>query len=314
VGGLWSELGKKLADRWLSLLVLPGVLYLATATAAALLGQSHALSAAQLARQVHAYAKATTVTNVYGQIVVLVAILAAAAAIGLLAQAIGTLVEHLALSAGWRSWPSLLRRAAEWQVRDKQRRWDAEDRAYWDEYQKALAPDPSQRPDPAPRHRAARRRAHIAIERPERPTWSGDRVHAAVIRLDRDLNIDLATVWPCLWLTYPDTVRAEITEARTILSRATMLAAWAILYAPLTWWWWPAAPISIVLAATARYRIRAATENYARLLEASTRLYVTDLATQLGFDHSGAFTSNLGANLTRYLRTQAPSQSQRDTE
>ena len=224
------------------------------------------------------------------------------------AQALGTLIEHLGLSAGWRAWPSRLRHVAEWRVRDRQERWDIQDRTYWAEYQKALDPDPAQRPDPALRHRAARRRASIAIQRPERPTWSGDRVHAAAIRLDSDLHIDLATIWPYLWLTCPDTTRIEITEARTMLTRATMLAAWAVLYAPLAWWWWPAAPLTVILAATARYRIHVATDSYAQLLEAATRLHAADLATLFGFDHCGSFTSDIGDTLTHYLKTQVPSQ------
>jgi hypothetical protein len=305
VAGLWSELGKKLADRWLTLLVLPGVLYIAALIVAHALGQSHALSGAQLVRQLRAYAKGSVVTTLYGQILVLVGVLVAAAAIGLAAQAIGTLIEHLALSAGWQAWPSPLRQVAEWRIRDRQKRWDTEDGAYWAEYHKAMDPDPTQRPHSGLRHRSAHRRARIALERPERPTWSGDRLHAVAIRLDRDLSIDLATIWPYLWLTYHETVQTELTTARTALTRATMLGAWSIMYAPLTWWWWPAAPLAVILAATASYRMRAATDSYARLLEAATRLHIADLASHLGFDRAGTVTRHLGDALTHYLGGQA---------
>ena len=72
------------------------------------------------------------------------------------------------------------------------------------------------------------------LEEPTCPTWSGDRIHAATVRVERDHHLDLATVWPYLWLTMPDSTRAEITAARDALSRATTLAGWGLLCYP-----WP---------------------------------------------------------------------------
>lgn len=45
----------------------------------------------------------------------------------------------------------------------------------------------------------------IAQEQPARPTWIGDRIHAVITRLDRDYHLDLATIWPHLWLAMPET-------------------------------------------------------------------------------------------------------------
>ena len=82
----------------------------------------------------------------------------------------------------------------------------------------------------------------ISVERPERPTWTGDRIQAAVLRMDRDHWVDLAVVWPYLERVIPDRMRSDISDARAAVSRAAALAGWAALYALLTWWWWPAAP------------------------------------------------------------------------
>ena len=149
MGGLWGELGKKLADRWLSLLVLPGVLYLATAAAAHTLGQRHALDAAMLVQEVTTVAKQPAVTGVGGQIVLVGAILIASAAAGLVAEAAGALVERLVLAVGWKAWPLGLPVLADWWVRRKQHRWDDAHSVYHEQQRLTLAPDPADRPDPA---------------------------------------------------------------------------------------------------------------------------------------------------------------------
>ncbi|GGT16217.1 hypothetical protein ACFFV7_53480 [Nonomuraea spiralis] len=149
----------------------------------------------------------------------------------------------------------------------------------------------------------------IAAEEPDRPTWSGDRIHAVTVRLARDHHLDLPLLWPHMWLTLPETTRSEITIAEQALTRATTLGGWALLYAPLTAWWWPAAPLTVVLALTARHRLRSATDTYAQLLEAAAHLHATDLATQLGIEHIGPLGPALGDALALQLRTRTPNQS-----
>jgi hypothetical protein len=111
-----SELGSKLADRWLSLLILPGALYLAVATAAGVLGWGHALDLHLLTTTLTAWAKAPPATTAGGQVVLIAGVLAGAAAVGLTAQALGSGAERLTLAAAWRSWPRPLRRLAQRQV------------------------------------------------------------------------------------------------------------------------------------------------------------------------------------------------------
>lgn len=284
MGGLLGELGKKLAERWLTLLVLPGALYLAIAAAARTLGQSAALDVARLTHAISDAARAPQVTTVGGQVVLLAAVLAGAAAAGLAAQSLGSVVERVALASGWGAWPWPFGELAERRVTHRQHRWDTARAEYEALRLRERAPRPADRPAPRERHRAARRCERIAVERPERPTWSGDRIHAATVRLDRDTHVNLLIVWPHLWLVLSEEVRGEIGRSRAALTRSAVLGGWALLYLPLAWWWWPAAPLAATLVIISARRLRTASDTYATLLEASARLHLTDLADKLRLD------------------------------
>jgi hypothetical protein len=106
-----------------------------------------------------------------------------------------------------------------------------------------------------------------------------------------------------LWLTLPDTARTDIAAARQAFAQATTLIAWAVLYAPLTGWWWPASLLAVVLAVTGWRRGHAAADTFATLLEATVRVYVGGLATQLGIDHDGQIDQEYGDRLTAILAT-----------
>jgi len=301
-GELLGTLGKSLAERWLSLLVLPGAVYLAVATAAHVLGHQHAWDLGRLTDQITHWAQAPAVRTTGGQVVLLAAVLAGAAVAGLAAQSLGSLVERLALAADWQTWAPPLRQLARWRVTRRQARWNAARAAYAELLESAgQAAVHGRRRDAIPRYTAYRTMTHIADERPDRPTWSGDRIHAAAVRLDRDYHLDLATIWPYLWLNLPDAVRVEITNARTGLTRATTLGGWAMLYALLIFWWWPAALVTAVLAALCWQRIRVTADTHATLLEAATRLHTSELARQLGVEHTTPLTPHIGDVLTDLL-------------
>lgn len=236
------------------------------------------------------------------------AVLAAAAAAGLVAQGLGALVQRIALAADWRTWPGPLRQWGRARVARRHARWTAAAHRYHeqldaDAHHLALH---GRRADPAPRRAAHQAMLSVAVAEPDRPTWSGDRIHAVTVRLERDHHIDLPLLWPHLWLILPETTRTEITTAEQALTRATTLGGWSLLYTPLVAWWWPAAPLAAALALTAGYRIRGATDTYAQLLEAAARLHTTDLATQLGIAHTGPADPTLGDALTHQLRTRTP--------
>ncbi|WP_267715311.1 hypothetical protein [Streptomyces sp. CoH17] len=307
MGGLLTEVGRKLAEKWVTLLALPGALYLAVATAAVSLGHTHPFDLSRTADRITAWADRSAAAGGGGQVVLLLAVLAAAAMAGLAAQALGSLLERLWLAADWPAWPRPARTLAARRTARRRRAWIAAARTWHrrrDDDIRSLAS--GNRADPAARHAAERAMTRIAVEEPTRPTWSGDRLNAAVVRIERDQGLDLAATWPHLWLALPDGPRGEVTAARQALTRATTLAAWALLYLPLTLRWWPAALVACVLALTARARTHAAVDAYALLLEAATRLHARDLAGHLGLDATVPLTLDAADTVTRYLTPTAP--------
>ncbi|SDI89096.1 hypothetical protein SAMN05421869_107373 [Nonomuraea jiangxiensis] len=286
--------------------MLPGALYLAVAAIAVILGRRHALDLPLLADHLTAWAASPGATRAGGQVVLLGAVLAAAAGVGLAAQALNSGAERLILAADWRTWRTPLRQLAAAGVQSRRTQWVTAHRDYHRLYDQAeqarqagTPPGEEQRTE---RHAAYEKIIRISLEPPDRPTWSGDRIHAAAARLDRDLNVDLPTLWPHL----PDSARTEITTARAALARATAMGGWAVLYLPLTWWWWPAALITALLATIAWQRTRTTAEGYALLLEAATRLHLKGLAENLGIDPADKTPAALGQTLTHQLHTQPP--------
>lgn len=307
--GFLAELGKKLAERWLSLLVLPGALHLAVGAAAHALGHRHAFEPGRLGDRIGAWADSVAALGTGGRVVLLAAVLCGAAVVGLAAQGLGSLVERGALAVGWRSWPRPLRDVADRLTDRRAARWNTADAAFRREAERHRAAARSRnggaRPDPAARDRAYRTRNAVAAERPDRPTWSGDRLNATAVRMNTHFRIDMAAVWPPLWLQLPEAVRAEITSARQDLTRATVLGAWAVLYAPVGVLWWPAVVVAAILALAARHRIRGSATTLAVLHEAALRTYAVGLARHLGIDHEGPLSPELGDLLTARLHTPA---------
>ncbi|MET8853485.1 hypothetical protein [Amycolatopsis sp. NPDC004625] len=126
------------------------------------------------------------------------------------------------------------------------------------------------------------------------------------MHLARDHHLDLVTLWPHLWLILPEEARTQVTTARRNLTRATTLTAWAVLYLPLATWWWPAILITIALALTGWVRTRAATDTYALLLEATTRLHTHNLAEHLGLGPTSPLSHKTGDALTQHLAPSPP--------
>lgn len=305
--GFLTELGKKLAERWLTLLVLPGALYLAVLATALTLRHAHPFDIGRLAARITTWATMSSSRGFGGQVVLITAVFAGAAVVGILTQTLGSAVERLWLAAEWRAWPPVARHLAAWRVARRRRRWNTAARAYHEHRERAARARAQGRyTDPVPRDAVWRRMTRVALEEPARPTWCGDRVHAVEVRVGRDLHLDLAVVWPYLWLTMPDTLRAEITAARQALTRATVLSAWTMPYVVLAVWWWPSAPIAVCIAIAGLVRTSTATDAYALLLEAAARLHTADLAQKMGLDVSGAITPDTADSLTRLLHSRTP--------
>ncbi|MFD7863608.1 hypothetical protein [Streptomyces sp. NPDC059783] len=314
-----ATLGGKLADTWLSLLVLPGLLYLSVAAAGSVLGHRDPFGHHLLIDRIDTLA-GTPATHSPGTVVLVAAlVLATSAGASRLAGALGGGVERLWLG----DWPRPLRPAARALTRRRVQRWSAADARYRQALtQRALraaaesravpgpdAPDSPSAPDdpaggtPAPTTaELGEARNLIALSRPARPTWMGDRLLAADARVHRAYAIDLTSAWPRLWLLLPDTAHGEIQAARTALTAAARRAAWGLLYVLPALWWWPAALIAAVTFAGAWRQARLAVHEFAELVEAAVDLHGRDLATALGIPCEERLTAVEGLEITRTLR------------
>lgn len=279
-----GEIGQKLADRWVALLAIPGLLYLAAVTAAVVLEQHNAVSYPAASRQVSAWATSPALKSVGGAVLIVAAILAGSVVAGLAAMAGGRFAEILWTLPGKRV-PA--RWLADWR-RDRSR--DA----------KAAADDPDA--TPAQVLEAITKADRICVIEAGCPTWIGDRLRACHVRIGRAYGLDLNAAWPRLWLIVPDTVRTELGAARNAFSSAARLTAWAILYLALGFWWWPAIPIALVTGTTAIIKARLATGNLADLIEAAVDLYSRNLATQMDESVTGPVTTAIGRKLTTRMR------------
>ncbi|MFE7514042.1 hypothetical protein ACFU8I_22870 [Streptomyces sp. NPDC057540] len=303
-----SELGKKLAEHWLSLLVLPGALYLAVSAAARELGHGHALDLRRLVPWLDSVARSKAAEGVGGVTVLVLGLLAGAAVAGMAAQGLGTVLERAALAATWRRLPARPRRWVTRRVDARREKWKTGARE-WHRLRQAaaVAAATGQAHDPAARLEALRSMRDVAEEYPDRPTWSGDRLHSTAVRLERDLGLDLAVSWPYLWLLLTDGERAQLTTVRNDLARTTALGGWALLYLPLLVWWWPAAPLAVAIAVTAWRRTRTAADAWARVMDATCRLHLREAADRLGIDTTaGTAPYALGQEVTRLLEGSPP--------
>ncbi|WP_326613799.1 hypothetical protein OHA57_00260 [Streptomyces anulatus] len=303
MGSLMTELGKRLAEQWMSLLVLPGALFLSAAFAARTLAHAHAVDLDLLVGEAQAWRPAPGAGAGARLAVLLLVVALLAAAVGLVAQTLGSLVERLWFAADWDSWPRPLHALARWQVARRRQRRAVALTAY--ERERRLSGEllasgaPGGGTDLGPARLAVTR---VSPEEPHRPTWSGDRMHAVTLRLARDLDLDLATVWPALWQLLPDAPRQQIETARGTLDRATTLVAWAFLYAALTAWWWPALLLAVATYITAWLRIRSGVDAYAALIEATVHVYVAELAEHLRVPAQGVVGKRTGWEVTCVLQ------------
>jgi hypothetical protein len=121
-------------------------------------------------------------------------------------------------------------------------------------------------------------------------------------RLQRDRDIDLATVWPVLWLSLPDASRSEVVLARSGLRGGAVMIGWGLMYAALGAVWWPGLLIGAVLLWNGRARSRAGMGDYLRAINAAVLLHAPDLIAQFGLgSHSPPIKADY-ARLTLHLQ------------
>ncbi|GAB3477866.1 hypothetical protein [Amycolatopsis cihanbeyliensis] len=252
--GFLTELGRKLAERWVATLVLPGLVCTAVTAIAVTLGHGNWADTGMLWRRLTEFTATGSgtrqQTELLRTVVLLLVLLLASVATGLLARALAAPAESL-LSGRW---PSFLRPLASALTRRRRLRWQRAD----------------ERGEDAERNR-------IALAEPRCATWIGDRPRAPDIRVYREYGLDLAAAWSRLWLLVPDTTRVPLAEARHRLDEATTLGGWAALYLMLGTVWWPAGVLGLVVAIIAWRRARLAAEGYADLVEACVDVHLYDL-------------------------------------
>lgn len=259
--GFLAELGKKLAERWVALLLVPGLLYVATVTAAVVLGQQRWADVDYLSMRL------TELSSVGGSRAVLAAVvvLLASAAAGLLAQALrGPVAEFV--TGGW---PFFLRRLQRRLTERRKKNWDRLQARYQERFD-ATGEAPAT-------WEAAARRNRYALAPPERPTWIGDRLRAPAVRVREQYGLDAATSWSRLWLLLPEGTRETLSAGRERFDTAALLSAWSMLYLLLGLRWWPAAIIGVGVGIVAWRRARVAAEVYGDLIEATFDVHTVDL-------------------------------------
>lgn len=297
--GLLVDVGRQLAERWVSVLVLPGLLLTGELAVGLLVGQGDALSADRLVREATDAARRVQEQGGAAVALAALALLLAAGALGLAAQGAGRLVR-----AAWLGdWPWWARSPRERLARRRLRRWQ-------ERHAEAAAAAGAGR-DPSP---AARRRNRISLAPPVRPTWMGDRLAGADVRVFAEYELDLASCWPRLWLVLPSEVREELRTASGALDASTVLAGWAVLYALGGALWWPSAVAAVCVWSTAWVRGRGAVATFADLIESAVDLHGAALGAALGLGPAGApaadaaaaapvpLTPELGAEITARCR------------
>lgn len=289
-----EQLGAKIADRWLVNLFLPGLLWLCCAVVAAQLGWSHAVDPNAMQPLTHRLAEKRSAVQA---LLLVVGVFGAAAAAGLTAIGLAATLRR-----AW-AWPGASTAIARRLREGRRRRWDAADRIVTQHRTDVLnAVDPSAlMVGPAYRDALARRES-IGLERPERPTWIGDRWIATGIRIYRAYGLDLTVVWPRLWTVLPDAPKSGITAAQLAYQESSVLISWAVFYGAAGLFWGPALIIAAGLGVTGLLRARDAIRTLCDLVESACDLYSHALAEQLWVPCPGAVTPQIGKEINAFLR------------
>ncbi|MET9039798.1 hypothetical protein [Streptomyces mirabilis] len=289
-----QQLGAKIADRWLVNLLLPGLLWLCCAAVAAQLGWGHAVEPRAAEPLVRRLAEQRSAAQA---VLIVVGVFGSGAAIGLVAMGLAAVLR--------RAWalPGSSTAPARWLREWRRRRWDAADRIAVRHRTDILnSVDPSAGLVGPEYRDALARRESIGLERPERPTWIGDRWMATGIRIHRAYGLDLSVVWPRLWTVLPDVPRGDITAAQLAYQESSVLVSWGVLYGGVGLFWWPALIVTVILAVAGVLKARDAISSLCELVESACDLYSHSLAEQLRVPCPGQVTQEAGRAINALLR------------
>jgi hypothetical protein len=179
------------------------------------------------------------------------------------------MVERLLAAVWLGAWGDTLFRPV---LRRRQRLWRAADDAY-----RAAVSDHRAEDAKA----AAGIRVRIALAPPVKALWIADRFAALESRVRAEYGIDLASVWPRLWLVLPEHARVELRSSVESWRASTAWGAWGVLYLLLIPVWWPAAVLGAVTLTWAVRCARDAAERITDLAESACDHYVSDLVQTL---------------------------------
>lgn len=290
----FDELAKKLAERWVTVLILPGALFATACWIGLTLRHAHALDRPdRIIATLATLARLPTTT----QVVLVIAALLGSTAVSLGVQFLAAITRRVWLG----QWPRPLRRPATRWRRARWHRLVARRRAAEAEHPKARRTAAQQEQIDA----LAARVNRVALAEPGRPTWMGDRMHAVERVVDDRYGLDLPFAWPRLWLVLPDTDRTAIAAADSAFTSAVATGTWALPYLVLGGWWWPATIVGAAISAVGWTHGRAAVADLAALIEAALDLRGRDLAVALGVadpDTHGPLMPTEGAKITWITR------------
>jgi hypothetical protein len=295
LSGFLEQLGAKIADQWFSSFLLPGLLWVCCLTLGYRLGWPHAFDPHMVDSFTRRLADQHSAVDTF---LLIAGVLVASAGIGLTASGVAVMIRMAWTMPGHVG-------PARWLREARQRRWDQADTAVTSMRLAALRAGPGVTAGPGVAVAVARRNA-TGLERPERPTWIGDRWRATFVRVFRAYGLDLTIVWSRLWVLLPDTLRDDIATAQSAYRSATIVVAWGVLYGAIGLYWGPALLIAIVLALVGRTQARDGTGVLCDLVETACDLYGDALASQLHIPCQGAVTPDEGRRINAILRKESP--------
>lgn len=288
-----ASVARGVAERWLSLLTLPGLLFLATAAVGHTLSHTGWADTAAVRETARQQVSDLTREGTPTVVLTAAALVLTATACGLAATAVGHAVRALWLTEG--RFPP-----GDFLTQRRRARWNTAHDRYAARRETADLHLPCQLREV---DRLAELRNRICLAEPSRPTWIGDRLAATDARIHSAYGLDVGTAWPRLWLIVSEETRTEVRLAATAFEAAAALAGWGVLYVLLGITWWPAAIAGAAVLVTAWRRGRAIVATYADLVESVVDLHGRSLAQALGItDEPGPMTEDLGAAVTSSVR------------
>lgn len=267
---LLTTVGKKISERWLAVIMLPGVLYVAVTGWALLAGHRHALDLPWLADRLTDLWRQSRASGPGSAVVAAAAILAAAGVTGVAA----TVTAEDGVQRLW-AVHGPLRRLLTLRART---------RAAW----RGRSPRPPNR------------------YLPRRATLIGERFRLIGARVHVQYGLSVTAAWPRIWMLTSADTRTLISNAYQRYLTDTTLMAWGLLYLPWTMRWWPAVIIATAALTLGYRRVRASSVTLSTLIEATVDAHTTDLAKALGIDlPEGRVTPEEGNRINNILNKRA---------